>query len=370
MVKLAVLMSFSGAGGVERMVVNLLEGFVARGHRVDLLVIRPKGAPRELPEGVRRVELAWRTHTALPALVGYLRRERPRALLAAKDRAIRIAVLARLLSGVDFRLVGRLGTNLSAALEGKPAWRRRIRLWPMAWLYKRVEQVVAVSRGVAEDTLNITGLPRERVVVVRNPVITTRLHRQAQETVDHPWLADDTVAVVMGAGRLTRQKDFPTLIRAFAKLRQSRPARLIILGEGKLRPELEALARELGIENDMDMPGHTSNPYAWMRRARLFVLSSLWEGSPNVLTEALALGVPSVATDCPSGPREVLDGGRIGPLVQMGDWRGMAAAMARVLDELPPPDLLRQAVAEYTLERSARGYLAALGLEHFPPDSP
>jgi len=362
--RLAVLISFSGAGGVERMVLNLVEGLAARGLAIDLLAIRAASADLgRLPPTVRVLDLGV-GHSGLAVLpvARYLRRERPDALLAAKDRAIRAAVLARRLAGWHGRIVGRLGTNLSAALEGRSRAARWLRTAPMRLMYRGVDRIVAVSEGVAEDTRRITGLPGARIRVVRNPVVTPRLAELAAAPCPHPWLEPAGVPVILGAGRLTEQKDFATLIRAFAQVRAARPARLLILGEGRLRAALEGLAAELGVGDSVALPGFTPNPYAWMARAALFVLSSAWEGSPNVLTEALALGTPAVATDCPSGPREVLAGGRHGPLVPVGDAAALAAAMLATLEAPPPAEQLRAAVSDYTVEAAASGYLDALGL--------
>ena len=364
MSRLAVFISFSGEGGVERMVLNLIEGFAARGVQVDLLAIRADSAHLgTLPPGVRLIDLGVR-HSGLAVwpLARYLRENRPDALLAAKDRAIRAAVMARRLAGSTVRIVGRLGTNLSAALEGRSGVARWLRVAPMRLLYTSVDRVVCVSDGVLEDTMRLTGLPRERLQVIRNPVVTPRLAELAAQVVDHPWFGDRAQPLILGAGRLTEQKDFPTLVRAFARLRRQRPARLVILGEGRHRGRLEALAAELGVAADVALPGFTPNPYAWMARADLFVLSSAWEGSPNVLTEALALGTPSVATDCPSGPREVLAGGRFGPLVAVGDADALGDAMARTLDAPLPADALKGSVAAYNRDASAAAYLEALGL--------
>ncbi len=196
--------------------------------------------------------------------------------------------------------------------------------------------------------LAISGLPPERVHVVRNPVVTADLARQAAAAVAHPWLHDTAVPVVMGIGRLTRQKDFPTLIRAFARLRRIRPARLLILGEGADRQALLDLATTEGVAADVALPGFQANPYAWLVRARL--------------TEALALGVPVVSTDCRSGPRELLAGGRYGPLVPVGEVEALATAMNDVLARPLSADELKSAVNEYGAERSARRYLEILGL--------
>lgn len=362
MTQLAVLISFSGAGGVERMVLNLIDGFAARGIEVDLLAIRAESAHLgPLPDGVRLIDLGVRhSGLAILPLARYLARARPVALLAAKDRAIRAAVVARALARVPCRIVGRLGTNLSAALDGKTGATRWLRTAPMRLFYRPVEHIVAVSQGVLDDTRTLSGLPAARLSVIRNPVVTPRLARLAAEPAPHPWAETADPPLILGAGRLTEQKDFPTLLRAFATLRAQRPARLAILGEGRGRAALMALAQDLGIADDLLLPGFAPNPYAWMTRARLFVLSSAWEGSPNVLTEALALGVPAVATDCPSGPRELLADGRYGALVPVGDHAALAVAMAATLAAPLPPGTLRAAVADYTQDAAAAAYLRVL----------
>lgn len=363
--RLAILVAFSGAGGVESGILNLLPAFLDAGVTVDLLGIFKKGRPERLigerPK-LRVVDLGRHTHLILPALVRYLRAERPEALLAAKDRAIRMAVLARALSGTPTRLVGQLNTHLSAALAGKPSWQRAFRTWPMRWFYAYADQVVAVSQGVADDTGRLTGLPPARLPVIRNPVIGPELSAQSRLPPAHSWFADGGPPVIVGAGRLTRQKDFPTLIRAFAILLEQRACRLVILGEGSARAEMERLVAELDLAAAVALPGHVANPYACMARAALFALSSRWEGSGNVLTEAMALGIPVASTDCPSGPAEMLEGGRLGPLAPVGDAEALAAAMARALDQPPNPDALRAAVADYTVARSAARYLEVLGL--------
>ena len=359
---IAIFASFSGQGGVERMIVNLCQGLVEQGCRLDLLLVKSKSAHLEhLPESVRVIRFKGRhTMASLFELVSYLRREKPQALLAAKDRAGRVAVFARWLAGVRPRLVFRIGTTVSAALEGKGWLRRMIWYLPMRLIYPHADAIVAVSEGVADDLRSITGITDETIQVIRNPVITPRLAALSQEKLDDPWIGAVTDPLIIGVGRLTRQKDFPSLLQAFARVRQGRPCRLVILGEGGDRAQLEQLATDLGVREDVYLPGFVSNPYKYLSRAQLFVLSSAWEGSPNVLTEALALGIPVVATDCPSGPREILDGGKISPLVQVGNVEGLAAAMEQVLDNPPSPDLLQQAAGEYTVEQSSRHYLDVL----------
>ncbi len=363
MKRLAVLMSFSGDGGVERMVANLCGEF-ARHVQVDLLMLKAQGHHLQgMPPQVNRIPLrarhAW---TCVGEVAEYLRQANPDALLVAKDRAGRAAIRARSRAGATMPLWIRLGSNLSAALARKSAFDRWLRVAPMRRLYARADGVIAVSEGVRRDTLAVTGLPPQRVVVIRNPVITSRLAAQAAEPVDHPWIEQHDLPLIMGMGRLTRQKDFPNLLRAFAVLRQRRASRLIVLGEGGDREALQQLAARLGVAEHVHWAGFQANPYAWLARADLFVLSSLWEGSPNALTEALALGRPCVSTRCPSGPDELLGQGHYGPLVAVGDPSALAAAMDAVLEAPLPADKLREAVADYRVELSAQRYLQRLGL--------
>ncbi len=360
--KIAIFVSFSGTGGVERMIINLCEGLAARDCQVDLLLIKSDSPYVEALSSVVRIIKLGGSHTltSLFPLIGYLRRERPTALLAAKERANRVAILATQLAGVPTRVVVRLGTTVSAALTGKSRIRRWLWHLPMRYFYPRADAVVAVSQGVADDLLQITGIPAKQVQVISNPVVTSDLPTLARQPSPHPWLDDAGPPVIVAVGRLTRQKDFPTLIKAFALLRKAMPCRLIILGSGGDGDSLLALADQLEVTRDLQLPGFVTNPYAYMSRAALFVLSSIWEGSPNVLTEALALGLPVVATDCPSGPREILAEGRYGRLVPMGDAPALAKAMQATLASPPSPAHQQSAARAYTVEESSRRYLETL----------
>ncbi len=360
--KIAVFASFSGQGGVERMLVNLCSGLAGRQIQVDLVLVKDRSeCLQDLPGSVQIIRLGTRhTFSSIFSLAAYIRRERPAAILAAKDRAGRTAIAARFLSGAPVRIVFRLGTTLSAALEGKFAWRKYLWYLPMRWIYPRADGIVAVSHGVAEDLAKITRMHLDRFSVIPNPVITPEMTERASEDPEHPWLKSRDVPIVIGMGRLTRQKDFPTLLRAFSIVRREIPSRLIILGEGGDRSILEALADTLGIGEDVDFPGFARNPYSYLQRADLFVLSSAWEGSPNSLTEALALGTSVVSTDCPSGPREILQEGRIAPLVAVGDFEALGKAMMEILRNPPDSECLRKAAEAYTAEESSRRYLDLL----------
>ncbi|MGL1832735.1 glycosyltransferase [Rhodocyclaceae bacterium SMB388] len=360
MLRVAIFMPSYGDGGVERMLVNLAGGLVSLGVEVDF-VTRVACAPylERLDPAVGLVESGATGHLAVqPAARRYLVARRPDLVLCGKDAAARAVLLARRLSGVPFGLVMRPGTTLSARLAGRSAWHRwRVRRAVRA-TYGAAVAIVGNSRGVVDDVAALTRLPSDRLHLIHNPVISADLQVQANAPLDHRWFGSGEPPVVLGIGGLRRQKGFDTLVRAFACLRARRACRLVILGEGRLRGELLRLASGLGVADEVLLAGFDPNPYRYLARASLFVLSSRWEGSPNVLTEALAVGVPVVATDCRSGPAEVLDGGRVGPLVPVDDIEALADAMDRALDEPGDAAIRRAAVAHYTVEECARRYHA------------
>jgi len=222
------------------------------------------------------------------------------------------------------------------------------------------DAVIAVSHDVAEDIVRHTGLDRNQITTIYNPTVTPDLAEKAKLYVDHPWLTPGSPPVILGAGRLSPQKDFQTLIKAFARIRAVHPARLIILGEGKKRNQLQALAQSLGVGDDVALPGFVENPFAWMTRSSIFVLSSAWEGLPGVLIEALACGCPTVSTDCPGGAAEILANGLYGMLVPVGDDKALAEAILATLDTPPAPELLRKRAAQFSIEKAVNQYLEVL----------
>lgn len=361
---LAILAATSGHSGVDRVIGNLLPGLCAAGLRVALLRIEGHGPYLgALPSGATEVPLGRRhVNSSLLPLARYLGRARPRALLTDKDRVNRVALLAAWLARSSVAVSVRLGTTVSVNLASRGRWERWLQTQSIRRLYPRAHAVLVPSLGVREDLVRHYGLAASRVVVVPSPVVSPAVTARAALAPGHPWLAAKPCPVVLGIGELSERKDFATLLRAFARVRQRRPCRLIILGEGRRRAQLEALAAELGIAADLSLPGHVANPYAYLARADVFCLSSRWEGMPVALIEALAVGTPALSTDCPSGPREVLDDGRVGPLVPVGAAEPMAGAILRLLDAPPSPDSLRQAVSRYSVAASTAAYIDALGL--------
>jgi glycosyltransferase involved in cell wall biosynthesis len=351
-------------GGAERVMLTLAGGFADRGHDVDLVLVRAAGdLLSDVPSNVRTVTLGTRrTVYSIPRLTRYLRKERPAALLSALVHVNIAAILAARLSGRRPRVVVTEHNQLArnAALARSPAVRLAHRA--VASIYPFADEIVAVSDGVADSLTSYSGLPGRRVRVIHNPVVTPTLHRKARAAPPHPWFADGQPPVILGVGRLTAQKDFVNLLRAFAILRQRRQAKLVILGEGADRTMLLDLVEQLGLAEDVDLPGFTPNPYAYMSRAAVFVLSSAWEGLPTVLIEAMACGTPVVATDCPSGPAEILVGGRFGDLVPVNDPAALAAAILRTLDAPPSPRALRGRADDFSIERAVDRYAdVALG---------
>lgn len=336
-VDIALFVGNMEVGGAERMMLHLAEGFADRGLAVDLILVRATGPYlQSIPANVRVVDLnCAHSRSALGKLVSYLRRERPRALLSTLDTLNVIAILAKWLSGVDTRLAISLTCYISLVYAPQNAdiftgsLSAKITYGALKLLYRFADRIVAISSGVADDCAKLANIARSRIEVFYLPVITPNLHARALEPVSHDWFRSGTPPVILAVGRLSKAKDYPTLIRAFSILLKNRPARLLILGEGECRAELEQLVGELGLSGEISLPGFVDNQYAFMSRASVLVLSSAWEGLSNVLVEALACGTKVVSTDCFSGPREILEDGKWGKLVPVGD----AAALASALEE-------------------------------------
>jgi glycosyltransferase involved in cell wall biosynthesis len=345
-------------GGAQRVIVNLLQGLSERRVPADLVLTAAEGVfLDQLPPAVRVIDLrARRLIRSLGPLASYLRRERPRYLVSSMSHANLIALWAARLARRRTPVMVTVHNTMSQSTPAAGGVAGRLSSRMLRTFYPWARTVVAVSRGAADDLVRTTGLPPEKVEVIYNPVITPELLALAREAPDHPWFGPGEPPVVLGVGRLTRQKDFPTLIRAFAVVRRRRPARLIILGQGEDRSALEGLLEELGVTADVALPGFRENAMAYMSRSALFVLSSAWEGLPTVLIEALAAGTRVVSTDCPSGPREILGDGVLGQLVPVGDVPAMADAIGDALDQ-PARPVPEGALRRFTRDAAVDHYL-------------
>lgn len=361
--QIAVFLRSLANGGAERLMVSLVNYFVEKKYKVDLVLTKTDGVYTNLVSpDVRIIDLnAPKLPMSLPKLVRYLQQEQPLTLLTALHYPCEIALWAKQIARVKTRVV--VSEHNTLSVEAKHLPQLTARLSPIAarLFYRKADAIVAVSQGVADDLANVTNLSREKIHTIYNPVITPDLLEKAQESVDHPWFAPGELPVVLGVGRFMKQKDFPTLIKAFADVQQQKPCRLMILGEGQEQENLWSLVKDLGLENKVALPGFVNNPYAYMAASAVFVLSSAWEGFGNVLVEAMATGTPVVSTNCPSGPVEILANGKYGELVSVGDSKTMAQAILKVL--LGQINFIDPAwLQQFTLEPIAQKYLNILGV--------
>jgi len=330
--RIAIFFHDLGIGGAERVMLQLAQGFIDLGHPVDLVLARAEGPLRaEVPSRVQIVDLKTRSPIQMFfGLTSYLREKRPRVMLSPFEVTSVIAILAKKITRLPVRVVIRVSVHISRN-KRTAKWKKILEEFVVSRVYPWADGIITVSEGVAEDLSLYTGISLERIKVIYNPVITEQLMKVAEEPVQHRFFTEGQYPIVLGVGRLAEQKDFSTLILAFNLLQKKIPSRLIILGDGEERASLEELIRALGLQGMVDLPGFDTNPFAFMKRASVFVLSSKWEGLPGVLIQALSCGCPVVSTDCLSGPFEILKGGEYGHLVPVGDVDGMANAMEMTL---------------------------------------
>lgn len=346
-------------GGAERAMIAVANYLAAEGLTVDIVFGRPTGPLRgEIDHRIRIVDLGvTRLRRMLRPMNAYIRNRQPDVVISSLMACDVVMLLGAHMYRWKARLI--ISVQNHPVEVGRHGRRFVDRLWPLfiRRLYVRADCVVGISTGVAETTAQLLGRSPETVPVIHNPVIVPGFAEKLQAEPGHPWFHDGGAPVILAAGRLTRQKDYPTLLRAFAALVGRKDARLIVIGEGEERAALERLVQELGVADRVALSGFVANPYAWMKGARLFVLSSRWEGFANVLAEALACGTPVVATDCPSGPVDILDGGAYGRLVAVGDIEALARAMEEALDApVDYNDLIARGM-QFSAERIAPRYL-------------
>jgi glycosyltransferase involved in cell wall biosynthesis len=348
-------------GGAQRIMVTLANEFAKQGMRTDLVVVKYEGpfCKHLLPDvNVFNLESS-RALTSLPGLIGYLRQQRPSGLLATLAGTNVVAALAHWLSSSNATLVLRETNPVKTASNRYASLKGKIIHLAAFWAYRYSNYVVGISKGLSEDVATVFNVPSDKVVTIYNPAVTDE---QLDPINSGKCGIEEGSPIVLGAGRLVKEKGFDTLIRAFARIRLKCSARLYILGEGHERSSLERLAHTLGLQDDVHMPGFVDNPFAYMQTADVFVLSSRWEGFGNVLVEAMACGTQVVSTDCPSGPTEILEGGKWGKLVPVGDSEAMAEAIfstlegERNIDELD----VKARVQDFHVQKISTQYLELL----------
>ena len=350
-------------GGIGRLTLLLAEHFAGKGYHVDLVVAKRQGNYlAQIPPDLELVDLKASKLIFSTHLVGaYLKAANPDVLISANERVNIIALLAKKLYKSKIKVIISIHVNNSEQVRHEkflPSLYRRAVLVIARLVYKWADQVVAVSKGVAMDACRLFKLSADRVTVIYNPLVTPEIKVKMKTAVEHPWLKQSQFPVILGIGRLTAQKDFMTLLEAFSAVRKDEPeARLIILGEGEKRDELEKKTALLGLNDYVSMPGFVDNPYSYLYHSSVFVLSSAWEGFGNVLVEAMATGTPVVATNCPSGPAEILEDGKYGPLVPVGDVNSLAQAVVAVLKDPPNPITLQSRAESFSVEKAVDKYL-------------
>ncbi len=344
-------------GGVEVMTLKLAASMMNRGFAVTLLVHNMEGElALHVPKGVRVVSLnTRRTLGAFLPLVRYLRWTQPDVLMSNLDLNNIIAILARFMAGKKTRVV--ITQHNSLRPEAQPRkWQFKVVPLVYRLLLRFADGVVAVSEGIANELVKVGKISRDRVTVIHNGVIDDEFKRRMGMVANHRWITDNGAPFLLAIGRLEKEKDFETLLNAFALVRQNKKIRLIILGEGTQGWRLQDKARALGVAEDVSFPGFETNPMPFMRHAAALVMSSRFEGFGNVLVEGLACGTQIVSTDCPHGPAEILDGGRFGELVAVGDHIALAAAILRTLERKPNQQALIERGMEFSSERASSLY--------------
>ena len=350
-------------GGAEKMMVRLANAIAEQGYNIQVLLMTEGGVnKKELKSNVELVELGGsRTLSAVPRLARYLLKTKPQRVLSVLTHVNVAAILACSVSGYLSRLFVSERNTLSKDKDVNPAKLIQLTYWLAPRLYKFIPNpVFCVSNGVSNDLYNTYGLPLGKTLVLPNPVITSTLIDDLERKPSHAWLNDKRSKVIVAVGRLCYQKGFDILIKAFSLL--DGDSKLIIFGEGELRCELQRQIDDAQLTARVSLPGYTDYPVAEISRADLFVLSSRFEGSPNVLVEAMRCGVPVVSTDCPSGPDQILKGGLLAPLVSVDDAEALARAMEAMLKQPCDIQPLLDRTEAYTDTLSATSYMEGMSV--------
>ncbi|MDO0946738.1 glycosyltransferase [Chromohalobacter israelensis] len=355
--------SFSG-GGAERVAVNLANYYAKNGLDVSLIVFEGVGPyRRQVNSSIKLIDLDVKRlrYDAWLKLRKAIKDESPEYILSVM-RGANIFVGLALPIMNNIRVMFR-EANTMEAVRRKPWHRRLIHKSLMRFSYRRADVVIANSIDTKKDLLDNNIVNESHVKVIGNPVINDDLNEKSRDVLHHEWLSSSDACVVLHVGRLDVQKNQALLLRAFSLAVKSAPGiKLVILGEGEEKNNLENLASELGVKDSVDFVAFQDNPYPYYKAADLFVLSSDWEGFGNVIVEALACGTPVISTDCPGGPRTILADGKYGVLVPCGDVERLSLEMVKNIKNVGAWNFeeLKMRANEFTVEAVAKKYLEAV----------
>lgn len=360
--RIALILSSFEIGGTQRVMLHLADGLIKEGFVVDVVAVKARGPFINIvPTEANLVDLgAKRALFAIPALIRYLRKNQPDAVLSGLTHINIAALISRFFSGISTRLIVSERNNLTQKKIHKPKLWDQFLYAIVNLFYPFADAIVTVSKDVACDLVQATKLDPKKIIPIYNPIPVDEVRDSSTAKISHPWFSDDTIPVILSVGRLHQQKDYPNLIKAFNVLRQRKPVHLMIIGEGEERLAIEKIIDASPHSDDICLMGKIDNPYPYMAQADVFVLSSEWEGFGNVLVEALACGATVVSTDCHSGPREILEDNKYGLLVPVNDPMALADAIER---SLANPFSAKQGIArarDFSVEKAVAQYIKVL----------
>lgn len=362
--KIALFFVSFRAGGGERVMVELANGFARDGFDVDICIIKPVGQYKnQVDSRVNIVNLdTGRIIFSLPKLILYLRKERPKIILSLDEYTHIMSLIGTFISRSGTKSFLRVGNMFSVLFDKYKRIRDKMIPIISRNIYKYASGIIANSFGVADDVVKVFRVNRDKIEVINNPKDLNNIKNKSKLDCGHVWLDNKDRPVILFFGRLREQKDLPTLIKAFAKIQKETNSRLLFVGVGREQKRLEDLIKELGLEKEIDFFGFADNPYSFASKADVFISTSLWEGMSNSIIEAMVCGAPIIATDCNSGSREILapdtdplfrmsqgiEYAKYGILVPVGDTNEIANSLKQVLTDSE----LREKYKQRSLERS------------------
>lgn len=371
---LTILIPHLCMGGAEKVTVNLINALVRLNVKIDILLLKQKDLKiieandqivKEFKDKVNVIYMpSTRAIYSISWLFSYMKKKEPTSFLSVLDNMNILTFLVSLLTNNKHKIFLTIHNNISNELRLKKNFKNIIISYFVKYIYKHANKIIAVSNGISDNLVFKYKIPQSCIKIIYNPIITSDLALKAKEDCPHPWLRTSTKPVILAVGSFRPQKDFPTLIKAFSLVRKQIDVRLIILGEGALRKELESMVKTFNIEDSVSLPGFSDNVYSFMSKADLFVLSSKTEALPTVLIEALACNTPIISTDCEYGPREILENGKFGTLVNPGNYIEMANAICNFLEKGKGTiDIDKSKLEKYTDNYAALEYVKTFAIQ-------